>query len=175
MEGELSIPWWEANTRQNNAYQFFMPKLLLSNNLISSFRRKGLLAYPKEYMETLWGDISKAGHVKILRMEKLPFDPTNKITNDMIEYNAKDVKFGIEKNGLIQLGTIHTHPWPELKNLTDGTKWLADCSPSEIDWAYLKESPQYVMGIMTILPRKSRRVTRIRFYVGAEPFEVERI
>ena len=84
-------------------------KVNVSQDVLSSFRRRGLRRYPKEYMETIWGRV-KAGEGYIYAFQPIK----HKSDNEYIEYEPveieeqRDEEAPLEK--MILLGTIHTHP-----------------------------------------------------------------
>ena len=84
-------------------------KVNVSPDVLSSFRRRALRRYPKEYMETIWGQV-KGGEGYIYAFHPIE----HKSDNESIEYEPveieeqRDEEAPLEK--MILLGTIHTHP-----------------------------------------------------------------
>jgi len=130
-------------------------KVNVSQDVLSSFRRRALRRYPKEYMETIWGQV-KGGEGYIYAFHPIE----HKSDNESIEYEPveieeqRDEEAPLEK--MILLGTIHTHP--------DGS-----IEPSQSDWETARVDGDMLIGICQIVMSKGRKSSRVRFY--SEPID----
>ncbi len=130
-------------------------KVNVSQDVLSSFRRRALRRYPKEYMETIWGQV-KGGEGFIYAFHTIK----HKGDNESIEYEPveieeqRDEEAPLEKMTL--LGTIHTHP--------DGS-----IEPSQSDWETARVDGDMLIGICQIVMSKGRKSSRVRFY--SEPID----
>lgn len=135
------------------------PKIVVDKRILRGFRRRALKAYPLEHMESVHGRIlGKNLHVYSIH----PFDE-EKATKQEVEIKGKHVEQDEEDAfdaEMLVLGTLHSHP-DEL-----------GAEPSEHDWNNLSEDA-LLLGICAIRPNKTRRSTRIRFYLAQKPLPVK--
>jgi proteasome lid subunit RPN8/RPN11 len=130
-------------------------KVNVSQDVLSSFRRRALRRYPKEYMETIWGQV-KGGEGYIYTFHPIQ----HKSDTESVEYEPveieeqRDEEAPLEKMTL--LGTIHTHP--------DGS-----LEPSQSDWVTARVDGDVLIGICQIVMSNGRKSSRVRFY--SEPID----
>jgi proteasome lid subunit RPN8/RPN11 len=130
-------------------------KVNVSQDVLSSFRRRALRRYPKEYMETVWGQV-KGGEAYIYAFHPIK----HKSDNESIEYEPveieeqRDEEAPLEK--MMLLGTIHTHPDSSIE-------------PSQSDWETARVDGDMLLGICQIVMSKGRKSTRVLFY--SEPID----
>jgi hypothetical protein len=74
-------------------------KVKVSPDVLSSFRRRALRRYPKEYMETIWGHV-KGGEGYIYAFHPIK----HKSDNESIEYEPVEIE---EQRGLQMPGIHH--------------------------------------------------------------------
>ena len=130
-------------------------KVNVSQDVLSSFRRRALRRYPKEYMETIWGQV-KGGEGFIYAFHPIK----HKGDNESIEYEPVEIEEQREEEAPLEkmtlLGTIHTHP--------DG-----NIEPSQSDWETARIDGDMLIGICQIVMSKGRKSSRVCFY--SEPID----
>ncbi len=130
-------------------------KVNVSQDVLSSFRRRALRRYPKEYMETIWGRV-KGGEAFIYAFHPIKHEGNKeRITYEPVEIEEqREDEAPLEK--MLLLGTIHTHP-------------DSDIEPSQSDWETARVDGDLIIGICQIVMTKRRKSSRVRFY--SEPID----
>lgn len=132
----------------------------ISRSVLNGFRRRALSAYPKEYIETIWGKRNASGiHIAAFR------ELEHEATNGSVDYDPEELKIGEREAGLVCLGTIHSHPFGELKQ--------ADAAPSEHDWDSYKRDGELISGLYGIWKRNGKRRGRVRFFFSQSILDVK--
>jgi len=135
-----------------------MARILFDPRAIRAFRRAAIRAYPIEYLEALLGRRGERGTILLCGTQAIDHEATE----TDIDYSAEDTRYGERFGPLVRLGSIHSHPG------------CASAEPSETDWDSLRGAPELVVGIYAISQGTKRKETRLRFYRGAAPFEIQR-
>ncbi len=130
-------------------------KVNVSQDVLSSFRRRALRRYPREYMETIWGRV-RGGEAYIYAFHPIKHEgDKERITYEPVEIEEqRDEEAPLEKMEL--LGTIHTHPDSGIE-------------PSQSDWETARVDGDMIIGICQIGMSKGRRSSQVRFY--SEPID----
>ncbi len=130
-------------------------KVNVSQDVLSSFRRRALRRYPKEYMETIWGRV-KGGEAYIYAFHPIKHESDKEsVRYEPVEIEEqRDEEAPLEK--MILLGTIHTHPDSGIE-------------PSQSDWETARVDGDLLIGICQIVMSKGRKSSRVRFY--SEPID----
>jgi proteasome lid subunit RPN8/RPN11 len=139
------------------------PQIIVDQRLLRGFRKRALEAYPKEHLESIWGKIDGL-NLKIYSIH--PYEKEH-ATGSSVTVSGKHVdedQDEANENGLQVLGGIHTHPGLPGEG----------AAPSEQDWSDAREHNELLIGICGIHKNKTRRSTRIRFYLAQKPVEVKR-
>jgi len=132
-------------------------KVQVDKAVLAGYRRRALRRFPNEYMETIWGKVSKEA-IQICAF--YPID--HKGQQEWLEYEPADVEDQKERQDgpdhpkLQYLGSIHSHP-------------DADGEPSEADWQSSRQDGERVMGIYQIVRNGGRKRGKVRFY--SEPLQ----
>jgi proteasome lid subunit RPN8/RPN11 len=130
-------------------------KVNVSQDVLSSFRRRALRRYPKEYMETIWGQV-KGGEGYIYTFHPIQ----HKSDTESVEYEPVEIEEQRNEEAPLEkmtlLGTIHTHP--------DGS-----LEPSQSDWVTARVDGDMLIGICQIVMSNGRKSSRVRFY--SEPID----
>lgn len=135
-------------------------KIQVDKHAEAGFRRRALKAYPKEYIETLWGYIRDGvAYVCVF----MPLKHTS--TPHYVDYDHIDLRSQhreAQEYELEVLGSIHTHPDRD------------DAIFSENDLRELQEqdNPEKIMAICAIEKGKRRKL-RISYWPGVLPMQVE--
>lgn len=132
--------------------------------VLRNFRRRALRRYPREYVETIWGRKTRGGFHIVAFQEMEHSSSTCHVDFDREELRSQ---VGRCDSGLICLGTIHSHPYGELKE--------CDCGPSEFDWNRFREDGEIVSGIYGLWRRKGKLRGRVRFFFAQAILEVKSI
>jgi proteasome lid subunit RPN8/RPN11 len=130
----------------------------------AAFRRRALKAYPKEYLEILWGFIDD-GIANICVY--MPLD--QKATKGSIDYDQRHIghqKIEARKYQMEVLGSIHTHPG------------LTDAIFSDTDLREVQKHGEKITAICAIEEKtlgsgKTRRICRLAYWPGVRPMKVE--
>ena len=130
-------------------------KVNVSQDVLSSFRRRAFRRYPREYMETIWGRV-KGGEAYIYAFHPIRHESDREsVWYDPAEIEEqRDEEAPLEK--MVLLGTIHTHPDSSIE-------------PTQSDWETARVDGDMIIGICQIVMSKGRRTSRIRFY--SEPID----
>ncbi len=130
-------------------------KVNVSQDVLSSFRRRAFRRYPKEYMETIWGRV-KGGEAYIYAFHPIRHEGDREsVRYEPAEIEEqRDEEAPLEK--MVLLGTIHTHPDSSIE-------------PTQSDWETARIDGDMIIGICQIVMSKGRKSSRIRFY--SEPID----
>ncbi len=130
-------------------------KVNVSQDVLSSFRRRALRRYPKEYMETIWGRV-KGGEAYIYAFHPIKQESDN----ESVKYEPADIEEQRDEEApqekMRLLGTIHTHPDSGIE-------------PSQSDWETARVDGDLIIGICQITTSKGRKSSQVRFY--SEPID----
>jgi len=136
-------------------------KVVVDKKEEAKFRRRVLRRYPKEYLESLWGE--KRGDILYV----VAFVKTeHKGTRKQCEYDEQELDFHEEdaaEHGLHFLGTIHSHP-----NVSDTR--FGDC-----DLEDCQDNQEAIMGIAAVerLPN-GRKKCRLAYWPAPRPIPTVR-
>jgi len=124
-------------------------RVIISKQLLASFRKRTLEAYPLETMQTLWGRVE--GDTVVISSLRTP---EQKGSPDRLDYNFDDAASPqAHVRGEHYLGTIHSHP--------EGS----DATPSQSDWDSSYSSGERVFGILWCSKQASGRFkTEVKFW-----------
>jgi proteasome lid subunit RPN8/RPN11 len=128
----------------------------VDKRVLRGYIRRALKAYPKEYMETLWGRI-RGSDVEIVSFQNIE----HTATKDAAYYDPGELASQNEEaqeSQLQVLGTIHSHP--------DGCTW-----PSEDDMKSALMGGEIVCGIVAI-KNGARRSAKVIMLPVIKPFEL---
>lgn len=112
-------------------------RVIVNNQLLVQFRKKVILAYPKEYMETLWGKIE--GSSVIITS----FRPVHqRASEESVQYTEGDA-VAHAGHGELYIGTCHSHPDCQ------------DATPSQEDWNTSFSSGEHMFGVMRVTKKSN--------------------
>lgn len=137
-------------------------KVLVGETAWAGFLRRAKAAYPKEYIEAIWG-VETIDAYRITDFKRIK---VNRCTTRSIEYDEIELKRQVhlaKKENKTYLGTVHTHPSPNF-----------DSAGSRIDHHdSMKE--EKLMGIMVIYKKKdsNRFVTETDWWFPQRKIEFE--
>jgi len=135
----------------------------MDSKVLNSFFKNAKKVYPKEYIEAIFGKITK-GRVYIYML--VPFG--HKADERAIQVDLEDYEDLYDEalgHGYKLLGTIHTHP---------GSRSF-DTSPSMTDWFDAIDTEEIITGICAIGKRKGEPnlSCSASFWVPMLPCEVQ--
>jgi len=134
-------------------------EIVVDRRVLQGFVRRALRRFPREYAEALWGSV-KGSVINIQACLGIKHQGTR----NSVDYESEELQEQEQEareQGLLLLGTIHTHPN------------LKDCSPSESDWFSAREDGELIAGICAIWLVKQRRRTRTVFWPRLADYEVQ--
>ena len=123
-------------------------RIIVSKQLIAQFRKKALVAYPKEYMATVWGRRDAPDVFMITSIKDVAHTATG--DSAKAKYDSCVMPDGSRETWL---GTIHTHP--------DST----DATPSQTDWDNSLVCGELLFGVMKVGKKPNGRLyTELRWW-----------
>ncbi len=130
-------------------------KVNVSQDVLALFRRRALRRYPKEYLETIWGQV-KGGEAYIYAFHPIK----QKSDKEFVQYEPAEIEEQRDEEAPLEkmmfLGTIHSHPDASLE-------------PSQSDWETARIDGDTIIGICQIVMVRGRKSSRVRFY--SEPID----
>lgn len=124
-------------------------RVVISKQLLASFRKRTLEAYPNETMQTLWGRVE--GDTVVISGLRTPEQKATQ--NELVYYDSDTVGPQSAIRGEHYLGTVHSHP--------DSF----DATPSQQDWDTSYSSGERIFGIMCCKRQVSGRFkTEVKFW-----------
>jgi proteasome lid subunit RPN8/RPN11 len=129
-------------------------EVVIDRRLLDRFKSRCLKVYPREFLEGLWGRVN-GRTIEIHAMQ--PVD--HKVRRMSVDYTL-EAEIGEQDNGLVHLGTIHSHTGS------------CECAPSELDLKSARADREIVMGICAIRLRNGRKFTSFGFFRGKRQLEL---
>lgn len=128
-------------------------KVVVSKSELMKFRRRALKAYPNEKIELVWGKMVGRSTFHVYLFDQIKhLRGKNWCQSDEVDHEISVQE--AQAQGLVVLGTIHTHPNRD------------DCQPSEPDFDGALEAGEVISGICAVWECKKtgKMKTRIRFW-----------
>lgn len=134
-------------------------RVVTSQDAWNGFLRRAKKAFPKEYMEVIWG-VETVDSYRITDFKKIH---TAKQTQRGLEYDdvtLEKLKWQAAQEGKEFLGTVHTHPRAEF-----------DTSPSQEDHTHAVSGGEKVMGVVVIYKKNNRFVVETDWWFPQRKIE----
>lgn len=133
----------------------------LDRRVLESFRRRVKHAYPNEFMEAIFGQVTEDGEALVHMF--YPFEHTGDRNNchfDSAEY--RHLEETAQELRLHMLGTAHSHP---------GYHYC--CHPSETDHTTGHEFGELLMAVMHVYKKNGVMNTRVSWNVPRKPVKLK--
>lgn len=119
-----------------------MAKVVTSEKSWAGFIRRAKRAFPREYIEALWGEET----VDTFRITDFKHIKIDKSSHNSIDFNDIEIlrqKWLAEASGKVFLGTVHTHPSASY-----------DTAPSQVDHHEGAKDGEKIIGVVVIYKKK---------------------
>lgn len=136
-------------------------RVRVPKGLLQGFTTRAKRAYPKEYVELVYGKVVRNDYCIVAFVE-----PEQEATPHFVMWMEDEDADTLDDSprSPILLGSIHSHPRE------------TDASPSEFDWRRQSRSGDQIAGICAIWRKDEGQPLRshVRFYVADALLDVER-
>lgn len=124
-------------------------EVVVDKKVLGAFRRRAMRAYPKEYIETVWGKV-QGTTAQIFVFHTMEHEATSKKLKTHPLHEEESLH-----DGLTLLGTLHSHPGSDVSP-----------HPSKCDIVDAWHEGELIFGIMAINLRGSRRFSSFNFFLS---------